>query len=207
MPDFDPWNDDWSSAPNTPTSSNPSVLIVDSKSKVESLFQGSSSERLVSYHSTDSQSGPTTPTYEVQTSSQGTHFKPQLKILKRAPRSDDIKPVGSEHLSQKTTIESEDVRLQKVKRDKEAKYQAARDRVFGPSTLPTQSSTPASITKSAKSNTSMDTLERADATDNPRKQQAHQQHRSRQNQINTGVLRQPKGPDGSPGFRQPSRKM
>ncbi|KAK9449339.1 uncharacterized protein V1518DRAFT_415695 [Limtongia smithiae] len=185
----DAWSDDWTGSPATP-----GVLVVDSPDQLRSLFPPaappSNTTRPTIGHLPPSSALPPVP---APTSSQ---YRPQLRILKRAPDSASATASPPPSLSDARPGESEADRMDRVRRDKEAKYRAARENIFGPSATsvaPTPSTTihrntqrrpPPHTTASTPSSASLASTP-ADTYAPP----------------TAPAVRMPRGPDGSTGFK------
>ncbi|KAK9383780.1 uncharacterized protein V2V93DRAFT_362707 [Kockiozyma suomiensis] len=143
MSNLDPWDDDWTSTSLTGASSNPGVVVVESKEQVRKLFAAN-----------DNQStAPSNPMqYEVQTSLQGSQYKPQLRILKRPQQDSSSTPslTSSSPDAEARPGESEADRLDRLRKEKEARYRAARERVFGTESTPTTISSQRQNSRSQK---------------------------------------------------------
>ncbi|KAK9238347.1 hypothetical protein V1525DRAFT_401328 [Lipomyces kononenkoae] len=225
---FDPWEDDWMSAPETAKSQTSGVLVLESKDQVRKLF---ASEEMQSSNDDDSLRPVAPMKYEVQMNTQGSQYRPQLRILKRTPESAQTSgaPISSS-AGDGRPGETEAERMERNRRDKEAKYRAVRESIFGVDNgnnnasndiingRSASSSAPRNKEKDSKGRTPRESGRRAapnsSGKNSPGSTTSHYREgsSSTSNAVPTGhggIIRVPRGPDGSPGFgsgRIPARK-
>ncbi|KAK9467257.1 hypothetical protein V1512DRAFT_262315 [Lipomyces arxii] len=175
----DPWNDDWIPQVSSTKMQTPAgVLTLSSNDQVKKLFDPTKSEMTTS---------SPTPTYEVQSSVAGSQFRPQLRILKRTPDAKPAQAVTPTAEYDARPGETEAQRMERVRRDKEAKYKAARQSIFGSTDERTSSPGPRPGSRDSSQSSG------ASRRSTPEKQANGQ---------GPGILRAPKGPDGTTGFRK-----
>ncbi|KAK9477704.1 hypothetical protein V1514DRAFT_105879 [Lipomyces japonicus] len=232
----DPWSDDWTPSSNASSSSlpaskvSPGVVILNNKDQLQKLFGKETSSSSPSSSSSaaataaaattttttrsTSQSGPI-PHVDVQTSSQGSSYRPQLRILKRQPATasdHDLARSGTNNNNTRNDRpdhqirpgESEHDRRERFRREKEAKYKAARESLFGPDQVPGMTSNNYDnnntvIYNNNNNNNSGQQVKR----DRLKKQVTSKSPRSKSGSnspLSNGIIRSPKGPDGTAGF-------
>ncbi|KAK9390366.1 hypothetical protein V1515DRAFT_590128 [Lipomyces mesembrius] len=228
----DAWDDGWIPAPETSKSQASGVVVLESKDQVRKLF---APEKLRSSNGDDS--APLRPVgpmkYEVQTNTQGSQYRPQLRILKRTPESTSATPTSPSD-ADKRPRETEAERMERNRRDKEAKYRAVRESIFGAesrnhmgtnnasnsSTNGRSGSSQSSRNKDreSKDRTPGDSGRRAAPNSSGRSSNGSTPSPAREGKGGTnspgpagqgGIIRVPRGPDGTPGFgrgRGPARK-
>ncbi|KAK9369035.1 hypothetical protein V1509DRAFT_620922 [Lipomyces kononenkoae] len=219
---FDPWEDDWISAPDAKKSQASGGLVFESKDQVRKLF---GPEKAQSSNDDDSaQLRPATPAkYEVQMNTQGSQYRPQLRILKRNPELTQASgaPISSSGDGRPGETEAE--RMERNRRDKEAKYRAVRESIFGVDTGNNNASNDIINGRSASSRDSKSRAPRESgrrATPNssgknspgsipPQYREGSSSNSNASPAGHGGIIRLPRGPEGSPGFangRVPARK-
>ncbi|KAK9318525.1 hypothetical protein V1522DRAFT_347909 [Lipomyces starkeyi] len=230
----DPWDDGWIPAPETSKSQTSGVVVLESNDQVRKLF---APEKLHSSNGDDS--APVRPVgpmkYEVQTNTQGSQYRPQLKILKRTPESTRTSATPSSPSdADERPRETEAERMERNRRDKEAKYRAVRESIFGTEPrnhMGTNNASNSNINsrsgnsqpsrnrdRQSKDRTPGDSGRRAAPNSSGRSSNGSTPSPAREGKGGTnspgpagqgGIIRVPKGPDGTPGFgrgRVPARK-
>ncbi|KAJ8102724.1 hypothetical protein POJ06DRAFT_235682 [Lipomyces tetrasporus] len=221
----DPWDDDWVPAGEISKSQTSGGVVVESKAQIRKLF---APDNL--HPSQDDDSPPVHPVgpikYEVQTNGQGSKYRPQLRILKRTPDSTNASALPtSTSRADGRTGETDSERRERARRDKEAKYRAVRESIFGAesgNSRGTSNASNSSISSDGGSSQSSRNKDRESKDQAPRdsRRRGTSSSTGRSSNGSTpspargvhsgtdssgptgkgGIIRVPKGPDGTPGF-------
>ncbi|KAK9377157.1 uncharacterized protein V1513DRAFT_477295 [Lipomyces chichibuensis] len=225
----DPWDDGWIPGQETSKSQTSGVVVLESNDQVRKLF---APDKLQSSNGDDS--APLRPLgpmkYEVQTNAQGSQYRPQLRILKRTPAATPTSPSDADERPRETEAE----RMERNRRDKEAKYRAVRESIFGAESrnhMGTNNAINSSINsrsgssqssrnrdRESKDRTPGDSGRRAAPNSSGRSSNGSTPSPAREGKSGSnspgpagqgGIIRVPRAPDGTPGFgrgRVPARK-
>ncbi|KAK9454533.1 hypothetical protein V1511DRAFT_460640 [Dipodascopsis uninucleata] len=188
----DPWNDDWKPAPDKSVSESPGIIIPGSQEQVQKLFSASNSYDPLEGEPNELSNSFDLPRYDIHPLAPGSQYRPQLRILKRAPDKDAsaasaaAAAAASKLSADMRPGETKQEYRERIRREKEQKYRAARESIFGKeshstSNMPTASSHSVNTFSRSSTHTGNSTT-----TIEP-----------------VPSIRNPRGPDGTAGFSRP----